>query len=420
MALSLPVAVVSGNTAIVGLWACIVVLLILFDVVVAPSPRRLIVTRDVPINSRLGTPAQGSVSILNPSRRAARGILRDAWQPAAGAHTASPRFTIAPGQGQRIITAFMPRRRGKLSAGPVIIRTFGPLRFAGRQARHDAPAYLRILPEFASRRHLPSRLARLREMDGQAAVQIRGEGTEFDSLREYVIGDDVRSIDWRGTARRSEVVVRTWRPERDRRVLIVLDTGRTSAINIDNAPRLETSIEATLLLAALASSAGDRIDVIAVDRDVNARVHAQTGAQLMASLALELSDAWPRLVETDWTRITSEVRRISPQRSLVVILTADDPGAVATGLLPVVGHLTQRHLVVIASVDDPTVTELTVSLETAESVYDAAAARQVQLERHATTAMLQSAGADVLHASPDELAPRLADRYLQLKAAGRL
>src|SRR5690625_5777237 len=99
-------------------------------------------------------------------------------------------------------------------------------------------------------------------MDGRTAVNVRGQGTEFDSLREYVIGDDVRAIDWRATARRSEVVVRTWRPERDRRVMIVLDSSRLSAARLGDEPRIEAQIESALLLAALASKAGDRVDLI--------------------------------------------------------------------------------------------------------------------------------------------------------------
>ena len=86
-----------------------------------------------------------------------------------------------------------------------------------------------MLPRFTSRRHLPEKLAKLRTSRREPAIRGRGQGTEFDALREYVVGDDVRSIDWRGTARRGDVVVRTWRPERYRRVRCVLDTGRTSA-----------------------------------------------------------------------------------------------------------------------------------------------------------------------------------------------
>ena len=101
---------------------------------------------------------------------------------------------------------------------------------------------------------------------------MRGQGTEFDSLREYVVGDDVRSIDWRATARRDAVVVRTWQPERDRRLILVLDTGRTSAGRVGDAPRLDAAMDAALLLAALAARAGDRVDLLAGDRRVRARV----------------------------------------------------------------------------------------------------------------------------------------------------
>lgn len=110
------------------------------------------------------------------------------------------------------------------------IRSYGPLGLFSRQGSHRVPWSVRVLPPFTSRKHLPSKLARLRELDGRTSVLTRGEGTEFDSLREYVPGDDTRSIDWRATARHSSVAVRTWRPERDRHILLVLDTGRTSAL----------------------------------------------------------------------------------------------------------------------------------------------------------------------------------------------
>lgn len=131
---------------------------------------------------------------------------------------------------------------------------------------------------FRSRRHLPSKLSQLQALEGQHRTMVRGQGSEFDSLREYVPGDDVRSIDWRATARRETVVVRTWRPERDRRILLVLDTSRTSAGRVGDLPRLEHAMDAALLLTALAAKAGDRVDFLAYDRQVRARVRSEGGA----------------------------------------------------------------------------------------------------------------------------------------------
>mgnify|MGYP001052978059 FL=1 len=230
----------------------------------------------------------------------------------------------------------------------------------------------------------------------------------------------MRSIDWRATARRADVVVRTWRPERDRRVLVVVDTSRTSAVRVDDAPRLEASIEAALLLATLATHAGDRVELLAFDRRVRARVAGSTGRRVLPAFADALAGIQPELVEADWAGIAAQVRERLTQRALVVLLTALDPAAVEQGLLDVAGQLTSRHAVVVASVLDPQEETLRATRTTSADVFDAAAAERAGLERAAVAQRLRRRGLDVVEALPDELAPRLADAYLALKAAGRL
>jgi len=319
-----------------------------------------------------------------------------------------------------------PFRRGERRTEQVTVRSAGPLGLWARQATLRVPAAIRVLPPFNSRKHLPSRLARLRELDGRTSVQLRGQGTEFDSLREYVRGDDVRSIDWRATARHGgarpgqQVMVRTWRPERDRRVVIVLDTGRTSAARIQDEPRLDTAFEASLLLEALATRAGDRVDLLAYDRRVRARVAGATGADLLAKTVDALALVEPDLIETDWQAIPAQVRAVTTQRSLVVLLTSlDSPGA-ARGLLSVLGQLTADHLVVVASVTDPDVLSATGDRGDRAAVYRAAAAERALLDGARLAAAVRRLGADVVTGAPADLPPALADRYLELKAAGRL
>ncbi|HWK93774.1 MAG TPA: DUF58 domain-containing protein [Luteimicrobium sp.] len=412
---------VAPRTATVLVAALVVVLACAVDVAWAASPRDVVIEREVvPSAVRLGGTARSALTLRNGSRRALRGVVRDAWVPSAGAHDNRHPLGLPPGESTRTTTRLVPERRGDRAAGAVTIRSLGPLGLAGRQASLPVRGRLRVLPEFASRKHLPSRLARLRELDGRATVQVRGEGTEFDSLREYVIGDDVRSIDWRATARRGDVVVRTWRPERDRRVVVVLDTSRTAAARVGDQPRLDAGIEAALLLAALASHAGDRVDVLAYDRSVRARVRGSAGTRLLPALAEALATVEPALVEADWPGLVAQVRALVSQRALVVLVTTLDPAAVETGLLPVVGPLAARHQVLVASVADPELDALRATRETSAAVYDAAAAERVGLERAAVAGVLRQRGAEVVEAGPDELAPRVADAYLALKAAGRL
>lgn len=394
--------------------------LVLLDVLLAPSPRTLRVSRDLPRSTRLGETVTDTLTVSSHAAREVDLEVRDAWPPSAGAVGERGALTIPPGQRRRHRTALTPTRRGDRRAERVTVRVRGPLGLAGRQASLCAPATLRVLPTFSSRRHLPSRLARLREMDGRSAVQVRGAGTEFDSLRQYVAGDDVRSIDWRSTARRGDVVVRTWRPERDRRVLLVLDTGRTAAARLGEGTRLDAQIEAALLLSALASRAGDRVDVIALDEAVRAQVRGQSGPALMSALADGLAPVEPALVETSWSLAAGTVSRTLSQRALVVVLTGLEGSSADAATLRALAPVVREHTVLVASATDPGLAELRERRSDTESVYVAAAAEQDLLELEAARDRLRRAGAEVVEASAEGLAPALADAYLALKAAGRL
>ncbi len=300
-------------------WLGLCVLLMVVDLVLAASPRAVRLQRQTDARVRLTETASATLYVTNPSRRPLRGIIRDAWEPSAGARPTRQRVLVPAGERRALVTALTPWRRGERRAAMVTIRAIGPLRLAGRQASIRVPGEITVLPEFASRKHLPSRLARLRELDGRTSVMVRGQGTEFDSLREYVRGDDVRSIDWRATARRSggpgpggapaqTLMVRTWRPERDRHVSVIVDSGRTAAARIADETRIDTAFESTLLLSALADRAGDRVDVAVFDRRVRGRVQGARGAALLTKLVEMMAPVDPELLETDWTAVPALVR----------------------------------------------------------------------------------------------------------------
>ncbi|MCX4666821.1 DUF58 domain-containing protein [Streptomyces sp. NBC_01381] len=395
------------------------------DFALAAPVRRLGLTRSGDTSVRLGETADIDLIITNPSGRPLRAQLRDAWppsswQPGTEVEASRHRLTIPPGERRRLTTRLRPTRRGDHRSDRVTIRSYGPLGLLTRQGSHKVPWTLRVLPPFTSRKHLPSKLARLRELDGRTSMLTRGQGTEFDSLRDYVPGDDTRSIDWRATARQSTVAIRTWRPERDRHILLVLDTGRTSAGRVGDAPRLDASMDAALLLAALASRAGDRVDLLAYDRRVRALVQGKAAGEVLPSVVNALATLEPELVETDARGLTSTALRTANRGSLIVLLTSLDAAPIEEGLLPVLSRLTQRHKVLLASVADPHIEQMAKARGTTEAVYDAAAAAQANAERHRTAEQLIRHGVTVVDATPTELPPALADAYLSLKAAGRL
>jgi uncharacterized protein (DUF58 family) len=415
----LPV-VLRPSQGTVWLWLIVVVAAVGLDWLLAPAPDGLLLARRPLPACRLGDPAQSQVVVTNPTSRTARGTARDAWVPSAGARANRHRLRLGPGDRALLRTDLRPSRRGDLRALGLTLRLWGPLGLAARQRTRPLEGTVRSLPPFDSRKHLPSRLARLRDLDGRSAVRVRGQGTEFDSLREYVRGDDVRSIDWRASARNRATVVRTWQPERDRRVVLVLDTSRTSAGRVDDVPRLDSAMDAALLLGALATRAGDRVDLLAGDRRVRARLRSAGARDVAARMQDAMADLEPVLVEADWSLLASAVSALGRRRALVVLLTPLEPSAVEHGLLPVLPALVRHHRVVLASVRDPALERLAAGHDDVDEVYAAAAAEQAMARRAEVADLLGALGVDVVDADAERLPPALADHYLSLKARGLL
>jgi uncharacterized protein (DUF58 family) len=216
-------------------------------------------------------------------------------------------------------------------------------------------------------------------------------------------------------------------------VVLVLDTGRMAAgrVGVDPTstraeadpagwPRLDWSMDAALLLAALASRAGDHVDFLAHDRLTRAGVFGASRTELLAQLVEAMAPLQPTLVESDWRAMVAAIARRTRRRSLVVLLTDLNATALDEGLLPVLPQLSAKHHVLLAAVADPRVDQMAGGRSDAAAVYDAAAAERSRNDRSAIAARLRQSGVEVVDALPTDIAPALADRYLAMKATGRL
>lgn len=409
-----------SSWAVLLAWLLFSVAVACGDAAMAVNARELAVVRDGTTRARLGDRVLTGMWITNPHERTAHLTIRDAWQPTAGAPYARASVNIPGGERRHISVPLQPRRRGELKSAFVAIRSAGPLGIAGRQSVIKNEGTLRVLPPFTSRRHLASRVARLKELDGNTSLQVRGQGTEFDSLREYVRGDDVRSIDWRATARAATTMLRTWRPERDRHVVILIDTGRTSAARVGDATRLDAFLEAALLLTALAQRAGDHVHVVMFDRVVRARVSGVDGPRLLPAIVDAMAPIEAQLLDTNWDAAFAEIRTLTTRPSLVVLLTAQDSPDSARAFLGSLQSVTARSCVIVGSATHTALDDIAHERADIDGVYRAAAAEQTEAEARAVALAMERAGAEAISDTPEDLPPRVADRYLALKKLGRL
>ncbi|WP_022868109.1 DUF58 domain-containing protein [Schaalia vaccimaxillae] len=434
VAVGLIPVVLLPSTGVAWAWIFAVLALCCIDAFAAASPRDLSIERRVEGPIRADETTDSVVRVANPTSRSLRVDVRDAWPPSLRQSPSRHRLNMGPGDHATATTRLAPMRRGTRRADYVTLRVWGPMGLGARQVSIRADLSLSVLPEFRSRRLLPSRLARLNELEGTTATVLRGPGTEFDSLREYVRGDDPRDIDWKASARSKDLVVRTWRPERDRRVVIVLDSGRLGAallgrpdegddadrIAIGSAPRLDSGIEAALLLGALANRAGDQTHLLAIDRQVRARVSGVRGDAFLEAAAQALSEVSASSEPIDWSLVVAEVSRTVRHPSLVVLATPVPPAGSDPEFLDAVAQLKARHTVMVASAQDPDIVRSLYSGQDADSVFRSAAAARSIAEDEAGRRDAERAGALVVSADAGLLPARTADAYLELKKAGRL
>jgi uncharacterized protein (DUF58 family) len=279
-----------------------------------------------------------------------------------------------------------------------------------------------VLPPFRSRNDAELRIRRAQLLEvGLRSAQGRGGGTEFESLREYTVDDDVRRMDWAATARADRPIVRTYRSERNQRVIVLLDTGRVMAGEADGVPRLELAMDAAMMLTAVSTRLGDRCGLVAFDREVRTIVPPGQGTAQLTRVTDAIYDLEPRLVESDYRgAFTTTVARFR-RRALLVLMTELSEEGVTETLIPALPLLLGRHLVVVASVRDPDVERWAAVAPTDPGSTYRMAAAQGALDRRARAgARLRGLGAVVIDAPPGVLATRLADAYLDVKAAGRL
>ena len=389
---------------------------------VLTSPRHLVVERRHPPVAVTGTTAELSWVVRSEARRSLRVHLADQLAPSlrAGARRFSVR--VPAGGTAKVATTLHPVRRGRFTLDRVTLRVEGPLGLGARQRQVPLTTVLRVHPPFRSRDEAELAIRRGRVLEvGMRSTRGLGGGTEFEQLREYGPDDEFRRIDWTATARAGKAIVRTYRAERNQRVVVLLDNGRVMAGRVEGVPRVEHAMDAVMLLTAVATRLGDRCGLVAFDREVRAEVpparhRDQVGRVTEAMFALE-----PELAESDYTGAFASVVARHRRRALLVLLTDLNERAVVDSLLPALPLVLRTHLVLVASVRDPQVVEwATGTAADRDEVFRRVAAVEALRERDRTAARLRGMGVLVVDKPPGRLARRLADTYLEVKGTGRL
>lgn len=405
-----------------GVGGLVVLALLALDVMLAARPKDLDIRREAPGILRLRRTAPTALVVHNPTRRPLEVAIHDAALPSMGRSPVRDRARVGREAWQRLPATVEPTRRGRFRLGPMTVRTSGPLRLAGRQAVLPDVQAVKVYPALAGRDEVMARLQRGRLLQaGSRSSAVRGGGSDFDALREYLPDDEFRRINWRATARAATAITNQFREERNQQLILLLDASRAMAGQVEGVSRLEHALDAAVAVGELATRIGDHVGVVAFGQTIRAQLDPRGGRDQPHRIIDLLFGIEPRLEAPDYGGAFSGVLRRHRRRALMVLFTDLSERSVLEPLIRAVPVLLRRHVLLVASVRDPEVEAMARAVPaTSAEAYEKAAAAGFLDWRDGAAALLRRMGVRTFDLHPGELAGRMADEYLRVKALGQL
>ncbi|HJR63499.1 MAG TPA: DUF58 domain-containing protein [Gemmatimonadaceae bacterium] len=399
----------------------------LTDLLGTPAPRDVLVERVLPTAVGVGDRVTGSYRLTTRSSRAMRLWLHDdlprgVGRVADGAQV-PVELVLSADAGTSVPLDVEGKERGRWALGPVALRVAGRLGLVRRTLRYELPDTITVTPSLAGVRgyRLLSLQHRLRDA-GVRSIRRRGEGTSFASLREYVVGDDPRRVDWKATARRRKLITREYSVEQGQTVIIAIDAGRMMTQIAGSLPRFEYALSAALVLADVALHSGDRVGLVLFDDEVRGFVPPLRGAPALHAIRQALIPARASMVEPDYAAAFRLLAARHRKRSLVVLFTdVIDPRA-SQALVAHSARSVARHLPLVVALRNEQLVEAAMPDATGSiaRLFESAAAEELVQARHEAVTQMRRAGVAVLDVAPQAMTAAVINRYLAIKARSSL
>jgi len=421
----LPLALVAHVPEVrwaVGAYDVALLLLAAADFHLAPGAAALSFERRVGVRLAIGEREPVTILARSAAPRPLAVQVRDEPPPAFPAD--GRLLTLAlPARGRAEGRYWVtPPARGDYAFAGLTARAAGPLGLARRQWRVPHATAVRVYPNFrlAARMELLGRRSHLLRT-GLHALRRRGEGRTFESLRDYVQGDDTRHIDWKATARRGVPIVREYEVERHQNVLLMVDAGRMMTAQVGTLTKLDYAVNAALLVAHAAVGRGDKVGLMVFADEVQAYLAPRAGKRQIGQVLEVLYGVRPSLVEPDYGVAFRHLAARRAQRALILVFTDLVDARASARLLRHVGALTPHHLPLLVAIADPALARYAGEAPaTVSAVYRQSVARDLLQERAEALRAITARGGLALDVPPDGLNLAVVNRYLEVKRRGLL
>lgn len=395
----------------------------LVDARVSRLDSRVLIEREIAGRFHIGAETEVRVRVVNDSPRTLRVRVKDEYPPEMRLAGEREAFVRVEGQTTAaLVYRLTPLKRGRFTFGRIAVRHVSRLGLAWCQTRAGEAEAVKVYPNV--RRAREAELKALGErsfVTARRRASWRGEGRDFESLREYVPGDEMRHVSWSATARRGKLTTRQYQIERDQTILIALDAGRLMTARVEGETKFDAGVHAALALMSAAARAGDHAGLMVFARRVSAYVPPGRGREQIDAVIEALYDVEPEMVEPSYARALEFAAANCKRRALVVVLTdlVDEEGS--RELLSSLQLLRPRHLPLVVTIADR---DLRAAVRdapaNARELFTQSVAEEIMHQREAALRRVESRGGLALDVTTAALTPSLLETYMRVKERGLL
>jgi uncharacterized protein (DUF58 family) len=393
------------------------------DARVSRLPEGLEILREFGGRFHIGAETEVRVRVVNNTPRRFKLKVKDEYPPEL--QLLSPReaeLNVGPLESRSLAYTLRPPRRGRFEFGRVAVRSRSRLGLVWREALAGEPSAVKVYPNIRRAREAELKALGARSLvAAQRRAAWRGEGRDFESLREYVAGDELRHVSWSATARRGKLTTRQYQIERDQTVIVALDAGRLMTARVEDESKFDTAIHAALALMSAARRAGDHSGLVVFGRRVKAFVPPSKGREQTEAVLEALHAIEPELIEPSYTRAFQFVAANCKRRAFVVLLTdlVDEEGS--RELLTSLRILRPRHLPLVVTIADR---DLRASVRDApedlRGLFNQSVAEEIMFQRESALRFVEAQGGLALDVTTAALVPTLLETYIRVKERGLL
>jgi uncharacterized protein (DUF58 family) len=381
------------------------------------------VEREIEDRFSMGDNNPVTIRVANRAERAVTLRVKDEYPPQM--ELMSPReteITIPPNRTRAWSYELFPAARGDYSFGDILVRFKSKYGLVWRQVRYENARTVRVYPNIREARQNELYAHRNRDLkQGHRRMKQKGQGREFESLRDFVIGDEIRHISWAATARRGKLITRQYTIERNQNVVVMLDAGRLMTARIGKLSKLDHAINATLSIAYVAGAGGDNVGLLVFSRKVIGFTPPKRGRDQINRIMESLYNVEPQIVEPSYSRAFSFLGANCHRRSLIIILTDLVDRDASAELLAHTTMLVPRHLPLIVTIADTDLRGLVRSApESVADVYRQSVAEEILRQREEALSRIHQLGGLALDVPAGRLSFELVNKYLDVKERGLL